>query len=261
MLMGCISISLVACALLGTLWYREGSPNPLAYLLKSGQRPRTQLPVSEPKEEELTPTPLPAASSPEVENSPPSSSETQSADTAITTPTPEAAASDQGSPSSPGEPAISQAPRGLIASLPDRPATRIVIPAIDIDAPVVIVPIRNETWDVKQITHEVGHLQGTASPGDSSNVVMAGHITLTSGGYGPFRGLAQLQPGDEILVYIGDKEVYVYTVDSIKTVVATDVEVAYPTIEPILTLITCVNWDPVQGRYNDRLVVVARLGG
>ena len=156
---------------------------------------------------------------------------------------------------------MSQSPAGLIASRPDRPATRIVISAIDVDAPVVVVPIRNGTWDVEQIIQEVGHLQGTASPGDSSNVVMAGHITLTAGGYGPFRGLAQLQPGDEVLVYVGNQEVYVYTVDSVKTVEATDVEVAYPTTEPILTLITCVNWDPVQGRYNDSLVVVAHLGG
>jgi sortase A len=92
-------------------------------------------------------------------------------------------------------------------------------------------------------------------------VVMAGHITLSIGGYGPFKGLAQVQPGDEVLVYVGDQEVYVYKVDSVKTVRATDVEVAYPTTEPMLTLITCVNWDPVQGRYNDRLVVVAHLGG
>jgi sortase A len=125
---------------------------------------------------------------------------------------------------------------------------------------VVVIPIRDGTWDVKQITHEVGHLQGTASPGDGSNVVMAGHVTLSTGGYGPFRGLAQLQPGDEVLVNVGHKEAYVYTVDSIKTVEATDVKVAYPTTEPVLTLITCVNWDPVRGRYNDRLVVVAHLG-
>jgi LPXTG-site transpeptidase (sortase) family protein len=258
-LMGCISMTLVACVLLWALWRREGSPYPFIYLLKGDQKPKTVLSTSEPPREELTPTPLSTAFSPsEIENSPPS--ETQPPDAEMTISTPAATTSDQGSSSSPGGPAVSQAPTGLVASLPDRPATRIVIPAIDVDAPVVVIPIRNDTWDVKQITHEVGHLQGTASPGDKNNVVMAGHITLTTGGYGPFRGVAQLQPGDEILVYIGDKEVYVYTVDSVKTVKATDVEVAYPTTEPILTLITCVNWDPVQGRYNDRLVVVAHLG-
>ena len=265
-LTGGVSLALVACVLLGALWLREGSPNPFAYLLRDDQKPKAELSASEHRDEELTPT---ALSPSEVENSlsfdklrtSPSPSETQPPDAGMAVSTPEVAVSHSGSPSSPGGPPVSQASTGLVASLPDRPATRIVIPAIDVDAPVVVIPIRNGTWDVEQITHEVGHLQGTASPGDSSNVVMAGHITLTAGGYGPFRGLAQLQPGDEALVYVGDQEVYVYTVDSVKTVEATEVEVAYPTSEPILTLITCVNWDPVQGRYNDRLVVFAHLGG
>jgi LPXTG-site transpeptidase (sortase) family protein len=260
-LTGCISVFLVACVLLGALWHQEGSPNPLT-LLKAGRKPKGLISASGDRGEELTPTLFSIAPpSSEVESSLPPLSETQPPDAGMAISTPEATASDQGSPSSPGAPAVSQATKGLVASLPDRPATRIVIPALDVDAPVVVTPIRNGTWDVEQITHEVGHLQGTASPGDSSNVVMAGHITLTAGGYGPFRGLAQLQPGDEVLVYISDQEVYVYTVDSVKTVEATDVEVTYPTAEPILTLITCVNWDPVQSRYNDRLVVVAHLGG
>jgi LPXTG-site transpeptidase (sortase) family protein len=242
-LTGGVSVVLVACVLVGALWLREGSPNPFTYLLRGNQKPKALLSASEHWGEELTPT---ALSPSEVENSlsfdklrtSPSPSEAQPPDPGMAVSTSEAAVSHPGSPSSPGGPPVSQASTGLVASLPDRPATRIVIPAI-----------------------EVGHLQGTASPGDSSNAVMAGHITLAAGGYGPFKGLAQLQPGDKVLVYVGEQEVYVYVVDSVQTVEATDVEVAYPTTEPILTLITCVNWDPVQGRYNDRLVVVAHLGG
>jgi len=262
-LTGGVSVFLVACVLVGVLWLQEGSPNPFAYLVRGNQRPKALLSASERGGEELTSTPRSTALSPseEVKNSSPPSSETQPPDAGMVISTPEAAVSNPGSPSSPGGPPVSQASTGLVASLPDRPATRIVIPAIDVDAPVVVVPIRNGTWDVEQITYEVGHLQGTASPGDSSNAVMAGHITLAAGGYGPFRGLAQLQPGDKVLVYVGEQEAYVYVVGSVQTVEATDVEVAYPTTESLLTLITCVNWDPVQGRYNDRLIVVAHLGG
>ena len=208
-LTGGVSVFLVACVLVGALWRRQSSPNPFTYLLKGDQKPKTVLPASESRREELTPTPPSVAPSPlGVENSLPPPSETRPPDAGIAISTPEATATDQDSPPLPG-PTVSQAPTGPLASLPDRPATRIVIPAIDLDAPVVVLPIRSGIWDVKQITHEVGHLQGTASPGDSSNVVMAGHITLTAGGYGPFRGLAQLQPGDEVLVYIGAQEVYV----------------------------------------------------
>jgi LPXTG-site transpeptidase (sortase) family protein len=263
-LTGGVSVVLVACVLVGALWLREGSPNPFLYLLKGDQRPKAQLSASEQRGGELTPIPLSEAQSPSLGVGSPLSlpSETQPPDAGAAIST-ETVASGQGraqdAASLEGS-AVSQASMGLVASLPDRPATRIVIPAIDVDAPVVVIPIRNGTWDVEQITHEVGHLQGTASPGDSSNVVMAGHVTLTAGGYGPFRGLAQLQPGDEARVYVSDQGVYVYEVDSVRTVEATDVEVTYPTAEPILTLITCVNWDSVQGRYNDRLVVVAHLG-
>jgi hypothetical protein len=45
----------------------------------------------------------------------------------------------------------------------------------------------------------------------------SGGLCPATGGYGPFRGLAQLQAGDEVLVYLGDQEVYVYKVNSVKT--------------------------------------------
>jgi sortase A len=149
----------------------------------------------------------------------------------------------------------------LPASLPDRPATRIVIPAIDVDAPVVVVPVRGGTWDMEQVTREVAHLQGTASPGDGNNVVLGGHFALPDGSRGPFEKLGNLQRGDQVQVYDSDGTVYVYTVDSMKVVEVTDIEVVSPTLDPILTLITCHNWNPDGGNYKDRLVVVAHLGG
>jgi sortase A len=149
----------------------------------------------------------------------------------------------------------------LPASLPDRPATRIVIPAINADAPVVVIPARDGTWDMEQVTHQVAHLQGTANPGDSNNMVLAGHFTLPGGGSGPFKELDNLQSGDQVQVYGSDGAVYVYTVDSMKVVDVSNIEIASPTSGPILTLITCHNWDPDEGLYKDRLVVVAHLGG
>jgi hypothetical protein len=62
--------------------------------------------------------------------------------------------------------------------------------------------------------------------------------------------------GDQVLVYGDDGTVYVYTVDSMKVVEVTSVEVASPTSDPILTLITCHNWHPDEGLYQDRLVNV-----
>jgi sortase A len=147
----------------------------------------------------------------------------------------------------------------LPSSLPDQPAKRIVIPAINVDTPVVLTPVRNGTWDMEQITHQVAHLQGTANPGDSNNVVLGGHYTLPDRSPGPFAELGNLEMGDQVLVYSDDGKVYVYKVGSMKAVEVIAVEVASPTSDPTLTLITCHNWDPGEGIYQDRLVVVAHL--
>jgi LPXTG-site transpeptidase (sortase) family protein len=149
-------------------------------------------------------------------------------------------------------------PRGLPARLPTRVATRLVIPSLGVDAPVVLIPARGDVWDVSQIAQEVGHLQGTASPGDPSNVVLAGHITLEQGRYGPFKSLAQLQVGETAVVYAGEKQ-YTYVIRSVDIVRGDEVEVTYPTSEPTLTLITCTNWDKTARRYEDRVVVVGYL--
>ena len=137
------------------------------------------------------------------------------------------------------------------------PATRLVIPALGIDAPVVEVPITNKTWDVSGLTHEIAHLGGTANPGEKNNMVLAGHVTLKRGG-GPFLHVESLEPGDLAIVYAGE-QAYTYRVVSINYIGPTDVSVAYPTSDPILTLITCTNWDAANRRYIDRVAVIAEL--
>lgn len=143
--------------------------------------------------------------------------------------------------------------------LPERPATRLVIPAMELDVPVIMSPIVNQTWKVDHLGEDfVGHLEGTASPGDSSNVVLAGHVTLAHNVYGPFAGLGQLEPGDSIIVYAGDQP-YTYSVDSRQLVNRTDVQVTYPTDTGRVTLITCSNWSDELGAYQERLIVVGHL--
>jgi sortase A len=150
--------------------------------------------------------------------------------------------------------------KGLPANQPTRPASRLVIPSLGVDAPVVLLMLDalRGTWDVSQLTQEVGHLQGTAAPGDPSNVALAGHVTLAQGGDGPFRNLAQLRMGDDVLVYSGD-EVYRYTIESVRVVAPEDVEVTFPTARPTLTLITCANWDRARRVYEQRIVAVGHL--
>jgi LPXTG-site transpeptidase (sortase) family protein len=137
-------------------------------------------------------------------------------------------------------------------------ATRVVIPKLNMDRPVVLSPIENQTWKVDHLDQLVGHLEGTAAPGSNSNLVLAAHVTLTTGVYGPFAGLAQLAPGDEIYVYSG-ADIFEYVVDGYQTVERTAVDVTYPTDTGQVTLITCNNWNSVEERYEQRLVVRGHL--
>jgi len=130
---------------------------------------------------------------------------------------------------------------------------------MELDVPVVLSPIVGQSWQIDELgVDRVGHLEGTASPGDPSNVVLAGHVTTAHNVYGPFAGLGTLQPGDPIVVYAEDQP-YTYVVDYRRLVDRTDVQVAYPTDTGRITLITCTNWSDDLGAYEKRLIVVGHL--
>lgn len=124
-------------------------------------------------------------------------------------------------------------------------ATRIVIPAIDVDAPVV----EGDDWE--QLKKGVGHHINSANPGERGNCVLSGHNDV----FGEvFRRLEDLELEDEVIVYTGVQP-YRYVVKTKRIVEPTDVSVMYPTTKPVLTLITCYPYliD------THRLVVVAEL--
>ncbi|RMF01456.1 MAG: class D sortase [Chloroflexi bacterium] len=160
-------------------------------------------------------------------------------------------------------------PSPLPANVPDSPpaqpatplpapplaATSLVIPKLNLDAPVVEAPVANQTWQVSHLGQSVGHLAGTAKPGETGNVVLAGHVSLVDGQAGPFTRLSDLQPGDEIILLSGGRRM-AYRVSNTQIVAPTAIEVTYPSSTgQEITLLTCTNWDSVNQRYAQRLVV------
>lgn len=123
--------------------------------------------------------------------------------------------------------------------------TRIVIPSIGTDAPVV----NGVTWD--DLKKGVGHLPGSGNPGERGNMYLAAHNDI----FGEiFRYLDKLELGDEFFVY-SDEQSYRYVVTSKRVIEPTDVSVMYPTTEPIATLQTCYPYLV----DTHRLVVVGEL--
>jgi sortase A len=109
------------------------------------------------------------------------------------------------------------------------PPTRIVIPKIEVDAPIV----DGVTWE--DLKKGVGHLPGSANPGERGNLYLAAHNDI----FGEiFRYLENLEVGDEYFIYAGEQE-FRYVVTEKRIIEPTDVEVMLPTTEPVATLQTC----------------------
>lgn len=111
---------------------------------------------------------------------------------------------------------------------PEAP-TRIVIPAIGVDA--LVVP--GDSWE--QLKRGVGHHLNSANPGERGNMVLSAHNDI----YGEiFRHLDDLELGDEIIVYAGELP-YRYVVKAKQIVEPTEVSVLASTTRPVVTLISC----------------------
>ncbi len=136
---------------------------------------------------------------------------------------------------------------------------RLEVPRLGYSRPIPIVelPYTDGTWDVSTLGHNVGWLELTTwlEP-DWGNTVLVGHVQLDDEDPGPFYRLGDLQIGDEVVVMEGDVE-YRFQVTDIETVSSTAIEVTHPTREPVLTLVTCTNWDFAQGVFADRLIIRA----
>ena len=137
---------------------------------------------------------------------------------------------------------------------------RLVIEALGIDAAVVTVPIVDHQWDLSSLGHDIAHLGGSAYPGHGSNTVLAGHVTLRKG-KGPLFDLEHLEPDATITVLDEAGLRYDYAVVKTVRVEPEDVSLLEASDTPILTLITCADWDAITRTYRERLAVVAERSG
>ena len=139
----------------------------------------------------------------------------------------------------------------VLASLPiptpsPEQAFSIKIPAIGVDASV----IQGDGFEQLR-KGVVGQHIGSANPGQKGNLVLSAHNDV----YGEiFRHLDKLKKGDEITIFTQLRS-YTYVVQGTQVVQPTTVEVMDPTIDPVVTLISCYPYLV----DNKRIVVTAIL--
>jgi sortase A len=145
----------------------------------------------------------------------------------------------------PAEPAPAPAPA------PEAPLTdlvgRIEIPRLNLRAIIA------EGIDARTLRHAVGHLPGTAMPGQQGNMVLAGHRDTF------FRALKNIR-AEDIVRITTPRGRFEYIVEATAVVEPTRTDVLDATPEPSVTLVTCYPFYLV-GDAPDRFVVRARLIG
>jgi sortase A len=141
-------------------------------------------------------------------------------------------------------PRSSTSPMGAPAAARGGLIGRLVIPHLFLSAVVV------EGIDKSTLRRTVGHIPGTALPGQPGNVGLAGHRDTL------FRPLKDLRIKDEIQFSTLNGD-FRYVVESLLVVDPNDVGVLAPSSENMLTLVTCYPFFYI-GAAPKRFVVIAR---
>jgi LPXTG-site transpeptidase (sortase) family protein len=133
------------------------------------------------------------------------------------------------------------------------------IPELQVELPIVGVPMADGEWDVTWLGESAGWLEGSAYPTWKGNSVLTGHVWNADNTPGVFSELHTLKWGDEVVVHLAGQE-YIYEVRSVKTVSASNVNAMLSHEEaPWLTLVTCKGYDEDSGNYRSRVLVRAVL--
>ncbi|MFJ3441867.1 class F sortase [Streptomyces sp. NPDC086081] len=150
--------------------------------------------------------------------------------------------------------------------LPPSRATRLLIPYLRLDAPVMQLGLDREhrlTAPPEDDPKLVGWYQQGASPGEQGTAVAVGHLD-TDSGPAVFAGLTELKRGRIVKARRADGRTAVYTVYRIRSYEKSDFpsqEVYGARGRPELRLITCGGTYDRRKGYSGNVVVFARLTG
>ncbi len=160
-------------------------------------------------------------------------------------------------------------------SVPDGPPppapTRLVIPRLYIDAPVITMGLdANRSPEVPDRPDQVAWYDFRAAPGQSSNAIFSGHVDWQTRSGQPIPGvfyrLRELEIGDVVTITLEDGATLTYRVTGNVATKYDDpniVKAMNPTVRDVITIITCGgtwlkdNREKYGGVYSHRVVVRA----
>jgi sortase A len=151
-------------------------------------------------------------------------------------------------PSTTGSSVTVSQPTGLRAGRGMAPVARIDIPRLHISDIVA----EGTSPQVLRVT--IGHIPGTALPGQAGNVALAAHRDTF------FRHLGELKPGDLIRITVPGNQ-YLYSVEFTDIVLPNETWVLEGSTGQLLTLLTCYPFHYVGPAPKRFIVRARRLGG
>ncbi len=125
--------------------------------------------------------------------------------------------------------------------------TRLIIPAVTIDLPIVSAEIRNSLWDTTN--NGASYLTSSPIPGEKGNSIIYGHNWASL--FGP---LMYIKPGEKVQIIYADGTRKTFTIEYTSTVSANEGSILNQTTDKRITLYTCAGWFD-----SKRFVVVAIL--
>jgi LPXTG-site transpeptidase (sortase) family protein len=140
-------------------------------------------------------------------------------------------------------------------------ATHLEIASIEVDTDVTeggVITNKQGQLEWQTVPFIAVQYRETAMVGAQGNAVISGHVVTIAEG-NVFRNLYKVNLGDEVKVKTSEG-LFTYTVDDVKLVKPSSIEVMAPSATPVLTLITCGGeFDTKSRSFSDRLVVTSRL--
>ena len=144
--------------------------------------------------------------------------------------------------------------------------TRLQIPAIGVDAPVIPVGVEAGGWlAIPPDPLTVGWWAGGGSPGQPTGaVVLAGHIDSAASGPGALLRLQDVRPGDSVTVAAAGRA-YPYRVAAVRAYTKSELPVAAVFGQQVtarLVIVSCGGpFDAATGHYLDNIVAYAVPNG